>query len=214
MPAVCTAAQGASSIAPRRRGLASEQAAPPRRPRRGDLHRRGQRLLRPFVDQRDVHQNTPGTRCQPTRWQYCWYAASALRTRSSISARTISAVSASRISRRSTARMRRQERDVGDQIAGVNRMPHQSVRTAHDHAAVGRDDAEAAAERHLADHDEQQADAETSAVTDRAPAPVRRWRAAAPARPGTPSSSIAAADRSIDRGAAARNASAPRPAIR
>jgi len=32
-----------------------------------------------------------GMRCHPTRRQYCWYAASVLRTRSSINARRISA---------------------------------------------------------------------------------------------------------------------------
>ena len=36
----------------------------------------------------------PGTRCHSTRWQYAWYSASPLSTRSSMSARTISAVSA------------------------------------------------------------------------------------------------------------------------
>ena len=36
-----------------------------------DLHVGGKRRFRAFVDQRDVHQNTPGIKCQPTRWQYC-----------------------------------------------------------------------------------------------------------------------------------------------
>jgi hypothetical protein len=51
--------------------IAAEQAAAPRPARRRDFHGRRHRLVGAFVEQCDMHQNTPGTRCQPTRWQYC-----------------------------------------------------------------------------------------------------------------------------------------------
>src|SRR5258705_8462457 len=46
--------------------------------------------------------------------------------------------------------MCREERDVCDEVSGVDRMPHGQIRALHDDAAVGGNEAEAAPERQLA----------------------------------------------------------------
>ena len=65
-----------------------------------------------------------------------------------------------------------QERNVGHQVTGVDRVPHERIRPAHDHATVGRDDAEAAAEDILPTTTIISPAADTSAVTTSGASPA------------------------------------------
>ncbi len=150
-----------------RRGVeavAPEQAPPAIDARHGDLDDAGDGGVCAFVDELHArpcpgagHQKTPGTRCHSTRRQYAWYSASPLSTRSSISARRMSAVSAiADDDGVPPARVRDQEREVRDEVSAVDGMPDQRVGPANHDAAVGGHQAEAPAERQLAEHHERE----------------------------------------------------------
>ena len=55
-------------------------------------------------------------------------------------------------------RVGRDKRHVGDEVAEIDRMPHQAVEPGRHDAAIGRNQAEAASERHLAGDDDEQAE--------------------------------------------------------